>query len=66
MTENPVNVVLGVLLIAIACAVGIVRLQPCLMRQLADWLNARADAECWFAGQHALYKKHRAEREGEK
>ena len=56
---NPVNVVMVALLVALACGAAFVRLQPPLMRQLADWLNARADSEDWFEGRHMEYKQKR-------
>ena len=57
------NAILLMVVVAAVCAVVIVRLSPALMRQLADWLNARADAECWFAERHLEYVKAREERE---
>ncbi len=60
---NPVNVILVALLVAIASGAALVRLQPPLMRQLADWLNARADSEDWFTIRHSRYKEQREAKE---
>lgn len=62
-TENPTNVILVAILVAIIATAVIVRLQPHLMRQVADYLNARSDAEEWFTLRHCLYKKQRKEQE---
>ena len=58
------NAILLMVVVCAVCAVVIVRLSPALMRQLADWLNARADAEQWFSARHREYVKAREEREG--
>jgi hypothetical protein len=51
------------ILIAFACYVICVRLDPTQMRWWADFLNARADAEQWFKQRHVSYRRERAERE---
>lgn len=57
------NGVLAMVVVFAATYVICVRLSPAAMRKHADWLNARADAECWFRLRHDDYKKERAERE---
>jgi len=57
------NGVLALIVIAMACYIICVRLSPIQMRWWADWLNARADAECWFKLRHDDYKRERSERE---
>ncbi len=64
MTENPVNVVLAALLAVIFSGAALIRLSPPQMKALADWLNARADSEEYFAIRKVLYKTQRDEREG--
>ena len=58
------NGAMALILAAIICTSIIIRLQPPLMRQLADYLNARADAENWFEKRHAEYKQQREDHNG--
>lgn len=53
------NGALALIVVAIACGTVIVWLQPCLKRQIADWLNASADSDDWRALRLAEYKKQR-------
>ncbi len=63
MNTSDYNIVLSCILVMGGTAIGLLRLSPYMMKRLADWLNARADAEEWFALRHQLYKRQRAERE---
>jgi hypothetical protein len=64
--SNPVNVVMMALLVAIGSGAALVRLQPPLMRELADWLNARADAEDFMADRFQKYRILRNESDQER
>lgn len=58
-----VNVPLVAVLVGVVCWAAIIRLSPGEMRRMADWLNARADAESWFAIRRQEYRQHREDGE---
>ena len=61
--SSPVNIVLVILVVTMLCAAALTRMQPHMMRQLSDYLNARADAEDWFGVRHKRYRQEREDRE---
>lgn len=63
MRPSDINVIMALLLAVICTTAALIRLSPHQMKRIADWLNARADAEEWFEIRHRLYKRQRAERE---
>lgn len=64
MENSSVNVVMAFILIGIACGTILVLTNPCQMRRLADWLNARADAKDWNRDRLECYRQHREEVNG--
>ena len=55
---------LALIVVGELCAIVIVWLQPCLKRQIADWLNASADSDDWRAIRHNEYKQQREKDHG--
>lgn len=65
MRPSDINAIFLGLVVALFTIAALIRLSPHQMKRIADWLNARADAEEWFEIRHRLYKRQRAEREGD-
>ena len=63
--NTAINGIMLGLLVALFCFAVFTRMQPYAMRRLADYLNARADAEDWFKRRHGEYKVLREEKERE-